>query len=65
MKYYSMYTQLPAGAVFIFGPPLLLFNPLTTPTTDNDIQKDSPVDIKCPTSQMLPDINPFSSDLAL
>ena len=60
---YSMYTQLPAGAVSIFGPPLWLFYPLNTPTTDNNIT--SPIDIKHPSSPMLPDIFPFSSDFAL
>ena len=57
-----MYTQIPADSLSIFGPPLLLFDPLTTPTTDNDIPKDNPVDIKRPSSPILPDIDPFSSD---
>ena len=60
-----MYTQIPADSLSIFGPPLLLFDPLTTPTTDNDIPKDNPVDIKLPSSPMLPDIYPFSSDFEL
>ena len=36
INYYSMYTQLLAGTISIFGPSLLLFYPLPTPTTDND-----------------------------
>ena len=62
MNDYSMYPYIPTGAVSISGPPLWLFNPLTT---DNHIPKDSPVDIKHPSSPVLPDIDPFSSDLAL
>ena len=62
MNDYSMYPYIPTGAVSISGPPLWLFNPLTT---DNHIPKDSPVDIKHPSSPVLPDIDPFSSDFAL
>ena len=45
INYYSMsqYPQLPAGAVSIFGLPPSLFYPLATPTTDNYIPKDSPL----------------------
>ena len=60
-----MYPYIPTGAVSIFGPPLWLFNPSNTPTTDNHILKDSPIDIKHASSPVLPDINPFSSDFAL
>ena len=65
MNDYSMYPYIPTGAVSISGPPPLLFDPLTTPTTNNHTLKDSPVDIKHPSSPVLPDIDPFSSDLAL
>ena len=65
MNDYSMYPYIPTGAVSISGPPLRLFYPLTTPTTDNHILKDSPVDVKHPSSPVLPDIDPFSSDFAL
>ena len=62
MNDYSMYPYIPTGAVSLSGPHLRLFDPLTTPTTDNHIPKDSSVDIKHP---VLPDIDPFSSDFAL